>query len=486
MKKSLKQNLVYQSFYRILSILTPLITSPYLARVLGAKSLGIYSYTLSVVSYFMIFAFLGTETYGNRTIARINICQNKELLSKNFWGIYILQLFCSIIAFGTYIFFVLFIEKENRIIAVIQGFWIISTLLDINWFFFGIEEVKLTVIRNSLVKLLGVFLILIYVKSPNDLFCYALIMVGTMVVSQLIMWAYIPKYIKFVDLKWNDIKIHIKPNIGLFIPLIASNLYWTMDKTMLGILSDYENTGYYYNADKVMNIPLNLIIGFGAVMLPRMSAMIEQNRRKEWNKMFSITAEFYMMASCAVGGGIAAIANEFVPFFFGDGYEPCVLLIKLFGPILVLKAINDMIKNQCILPLGEEKKYTLIVFCGAIVNIITNYILIPSFGALGALTATGISELIVVFMELILERKFLKIKNIIWKNIYYAFFAMIMYGTIQIISHRFNLECVNKLIIEILVGVCIYIICCFIYWKINPKKDLANYVNEYINNKRRI
>ena len=236
---------------------------------------------------------------------------------------------------------------------------------------------------------------------------------------------------------------------------------------MLGILSDYENTGYYYNADKVMNIPLNLIIGFGAVMLPRMSAMLEQNRRKEWNKMFSITAEFYMMASCAVGGGIAAIANEFVPFFFGDGYEPCVLLIKLFGPILVLKAINDMIKNQCILPLGEEKKYTLIVFCGA-------------------LTATGISELIVVFMELILERKFLKIKNIIWKNIYYAFFAMIMYGTIQIISHRFNLECVNKLIIEILVGVCIYIICCFIYWKINPKKDLANYVNEYINNKRRI
>lgn len=472
-RSKLKRNLIYQSGYRLLTIITPLITSPYLARVLGAEKLGIYSYTLSIVSYFTMIAFLGTETYGNRTIAQVNTYNDKDALSRTFWGIYIGQAACSTLAVILYMFVVLLFVKNNKYIFLLQGMWIISTMLDINWFFFGIEEVKLTVIRNALVKIIGIGSILLFVKSENDLWIYTLIMAGTMVMSQIIMWMYIPKYISKTKISFSDVIHHFKPNIGLFIPLIASSVYWTMDKTMLGLLSTYESTGYYYNADKVMNIPLNLVIGFGAVMLPRMSALIEKNDKTGWKNLFKKTSEFYFMSACAIGGGIAAVANEFVPIFFGNGYDECVLLIELFGPILVLKAINDLIKNQCILPLGEEKKYTIIVSLGAMANLIANLILIPRYGALGALIGTGVAEIVVVVFEFLLEKKYLSISLVIAKNYWYVFISTIMYVLVRSISCILDLKIIYKLCVEVIIGILIYLIGCLFFWRFSKESSFS-------------
>ena len=313
---NVKKNLVYQSFYRILSLITPLITSPYLSRVLGAGELGRYSYTMSIVSYFNLFAALGTEMYGTREIAKVRAKNSKEIISETFWGIYIVQMSMSLLAMLSYFFFIRVIYTKDFWLALIPGIWIMSTLLDINWFFFGMEEFKYTVVRNCIVKIIGIVFILLFVRHSNDLLIYAFIMGGTMVISQLMLWAYMPKYVIRPRLKINMITMHIIPNLKLFIPLIGSSVYWTMDKTMLGIFSDYNNVGYYYNADKVMNIPLNLIIGIGTVMLPRMTYLIQSDEMKKWKEMFDKSVELYIFMAAAIGGGIAAIANEFVPFFF--------------------------------------------------------------------------------------------------------------------------------------------------------------------------
>lgn len=467
---NVKKNLVYQSFYRILSLITPLITSPYLSRVLGAGELGRYSYTMSIVSYFNLFAALGTEMYGTREIAKVRAKNSKEIISETFWGIYIVQMSMSLLAMLSYFFFIRVIYTKDFWLALIQGIWIMSTLLDINWFFFGMEEFKYTVVRNCIVKIVGIVFILLFVRHSNDLLIYAFIMGGTMVISQLMLWAYMPKYVIRPRLKINMITMHIIPNLKLFIPLIGSSVYWTMDKTMLGIFSDYNNVGYYYNADKVMNIPLNLIIGIGTVMLPRMTYLIQSDEMKKWKEMFDKSVELYIFMAAAIGGGIAAIANEFVPFFFGSGYDPCVYLIIAFAPILLLKALNDMLKNQYIIPSDQEKVYTYAVFGGAISNFFANYFFIKMFGAFGALIATGVAEVVVFLIQDILCKD-IKIMKLAMKNFWYIIFAIAMYFCVRLISSIINTNIYISLLAEIIIGALVYILLCILYWKITKRVD---------------
>lgn len=211
--------------YRILTIITPLITAPYLSRTLGANCLGIYSYTLSSVNYFILFAMLGTETYGNREIARVSAHGDSEELSQSFWEIYTVQRWASLLSIAAYLIYIATV-RENRQIAILQGIWLISSLMDINWFFFGIEQVKYTVTKNFIVKLVCVSSILLFVKSENDLILYVVIMGASAAGSQLLMWTYLKRFVHYKKIKASDAIKHLKPNLMLFIPVVGSSVYY--------------------------------------------------------------------------------------------------------------------------------------------------------------------------------------------------------------------------------------------------------------------
>ena len=150
-KSSIKKNFAYQLIYEILVLILPFITSPYIARVIGAEGLGIYSYTYSVAYYFVLFSLLGIKNYGNRSIAKIR--DNRNLLNETFTNILSVHILISIIcciAYGIYVFEL----KEDRVLATIQGFYVLSGLFDISWFYFGIERFKMTVSRNIIIKII--------------------------------------------------------------------------------------------------------------------------------------------------------------------------------------------------------------------------------------------------------------------------------------------------------------------------------------------
>ena len=321
----IKRNLGYQTIYQILNTCLPLITSPYLARVLGAEKQGIFSYTQSIVNYFTLFAMLGVVNYGTRTIAECK--KERRSISYSFWNIYLFQALTSAICIVLYSSYLFFLSPENRLIALIQGLYLIGSFLDANWLFFGLEKFKITVTRNMVVRLLSVAAILLLVKSRDDLWVYTLIMAGSPVISNVIIWKFIPNEvdIHFTDyINFDEVKRHIKPNLVLFIPLLGMSVYHVMDKTMLGILSSYEQVGFYYNADKIINIPIGVIGGVGTVMLPRMSALFADNRAEDIKKYFLTSIEGIIISAAAMAFGIAAISKEFTPVFFGEGFEPCV------------------------------------------------------------------------------------------------------------------------------------------------------------------
>ena len=292
---NVKKNFIYNIMYQILVMILPLITAPYIARVLGTEGVGIYSYTYSVAYYFVLFAMLGLNNYGNRQVAKVR--DDKDKLSKTFISIYCMQLITSAIMILCYIIYLMFFIKENLNIAIIQIIYLISTAFDINWFFFGLEKFKLTVTRNTIIKILTVICVFIFVKTRDDLYKYTLIMsIGTLI-SQLMIWPFVKKSVKFVKISIKDIFKHIKPCLILFIPVIAVSLYKIMDKVMIGNMSTMEQVGLYENSEKIVNILTALITALGTVMLPKISNLLANGEKEKSKQYIEKSMEFTIISS---------------------------------------------------------------------------------------------------------------------------------------------------------------------------------------------
>jgi len=468
----IKRNLGYQTIYQILNTCLPLITSPYLARVLGAEKQGIFSYTQSIVNYFTLFAMLGVVNYGTRTIAECK--KERRSISYSFWNIYLFQALTSAICIVLYSSYLLFLSPDNRLIALIQGLYLIGSFLDANWLFFGLEKFKITVTRNMVVRLLSVAAILLLVKSRDDLWVYTLIMAGSPVISNVIIWKFIPNEvdIHFTDyINFDEVKRHIKPNLVLFIPLLGMSVYHVMDKTMLGILSSYEQVGFYYNADKIINIPIGVIGGVGTVMLPRMSALFADNRTEDIKKYFLTSIEGIIISAAAMAFGIAAISKEFTPVFFGEGFEPCVELIMVLSPVLIIKGLSQTVRMQLLIPSKNEKVFVQSVFFGALANLIANMVLIPLHGALGAVIGTLLAELVSCVWQFAKMNTKICVSQTLIKSMCYLGIGLVMFFAVRKIAPSLP-QGIFGLIIEILIGFLVYSSLCFLLLKITDNSIL--------------
>lgn len=463
-RQGLKKNLAYQTIYQLLNTCIPLITSPYLARVLGATQQGIFSYTQSIVNYFTLFAMLGVVNYGTRTIAGCG--EDKKKRSENFWNIYIFQLFLSVIVLIVYGIYILEFCNDNLIISLIQGFYILGSLIDVNWLFFGVEQFEITVKRSIIIRIISLVCILVLVRQPQDLWIYTIIMSGSTVFSNAILWKFLPRIIEFSAIKsvcFDLIKKHIKPNIVLFIPLMAMSVYHIMDKTMLGALSTYEETGFYYNADKVINIPIGIISGVGTVMLPRMSALVENGKNEQSFRLFNISLEMIVCVSTAMAFGIAAISNEFTPLFFGAGFERCILLIIVLAPVLIVKSLSQTSRMQFLVPNHHEKIFMCSVFAGAIVNFIINICLIKQLGALGAVIGTMIAEMVTCVWQYIGMKRYIAVGKTLIKSTVYLIIGIVMYFVVRMIACLLP-DSILGVLIEIVVGGIIYLALVMLVW----------------------
>ena len=238
---------------------------------------------------------------------------------------------------------------------------------------------------------------------------------------------------------------------------------------MLGILSTYEQTGFYYNADKVVNIPLAILSGIGTVLLPRMSALTQEKNYKAADNLFIQTISGIAALSIAMGLGIASVAKDFVPLFFGQGYEPCILLIYLFAPVFIIKSFSHISSTQFLIPRHQEKNLTAAICMGAVANLICNVVLIPTFGALGATIGTLMAELIACIWQFKFIIPVLSLNRVFCQAIAYLCIGGIMFGGATLV-HAERQSPIFAITLKIIVGSVIYLGSCALYWKItrNP------------------
>lgn len=453
MTKSIKINFIYNLIFQIVTLCLPLITVPYTSRVLGRDGIGLYSYTLSITQYFIIIGTLGMSLYGNRAIAYVR--DNKKELSKTFWAILVLRILTTTISLIMYLSIFCF-NNENKSIYLIQALNILAATIDISWLYMGLEDFRKTVTRGLVVKILCVLSIFIFVREQSDLWIYTLINALMLVLGNGFMWLYLPKAVDKTNITFKDIKIHLIPTLQMFVPQIAIQVYAVLDKTMLGILATKGDVGIYEQSQKIVKIVGGLVTSLGVVMLPRMSNTFANGDKKKMNEYLNKSLIFVSYMSIPMFIGLAAISNEFVPWFFGEDFLQVRYIMMILTPILFFIAINNVLGVQYLLPTNRTKEYTIAVSTGAITNVVFNFLLIPKYKVIGACIATLLAELIVPVVELIILRKNINIKYI-FKNIYKYFFAgAIMFIIVRFIGKFMGVGILTTMI-QAFSGGCIYL-----------------------------
>ena len=444
-------------------MVVPLITTPYVSRILGSDNIGIYSFYFSIAHYFSLFVLLGLNNYGNRTVASTR--DDKEKLSINFINIYAFQVACGIIASIFYLFYAVKVA-ENSTIALIFYLYLLGSVFDVNWFFFGMEKFKLTVVRNSIIKITSTIFIFALVKDKGNVDKYCLIFSLSYLISQLCLWPYIFKEIIFRLPTYSEIKKHIKPNLVLFLTVLLVSLFKIMDKIMLGICSNYDEVGYYESSEKVISFPIALITALGTVMLPRTTNLMSNNKEEQAKKYIDISIVFAIFVSSSLCFGIMGVSKEFVPLFYGKGYERCVGVFISLLPSTLFLAFANVIRTQYLLPKKMDKSYIISAGLGATVNILINLMLIPKFGSVGAAIGTLFAEFTVCAWQSYSVHKNLPIITYIKKSTPFILSGITMFVVIYNIVIPLD-SVFHQLLFKIGLGVIVYIasalLYCFIY-----------------------
>ena len=446
-----KKNLAFQVMYQFITVLTPLITSPYLSRVLGPAQLGVFSSTYSYVCYFMLVCKLGVETYGCREIAKVS--GDKQRTSEVFFGIYRVQLFFSFLSVAVYYLFLSIAGErlDNGYIMALQGLWIVSALTDINWMLFGLEEFVISTVRNTAIKIVTIILVFCLVKTPQDLDRYILIMAGGQILSMVVIWPYAAKRISYIRVSIRNSLTHLKPLLYFFVPVMAMSVFHIMDKTMLGLMSSEVESGYDYNVDRLGNIAIGVSLGINTVMLPRITNSIAGGNTNVSGTLEK-SYELVIASAIAISVGLAAIGPLFVPVFFGDSFMPCVDLISVFAVALIAKSISGCICNQCLIPMDEEKHYVRAVLAGAGINLVCNYFLIRRYAAMGATIGTVIAEIAVLIIVLIKAREKSNMRRMGLDFLRYAVIGCVMFTAVRLVSSRMAHTWGNLLLVIALGG----------------------------------
>lgn len=459
-ESSVGNNYLYSLIYQAVNIIVQVVLLHYLSIVIGSRGIGIQSYTNSIVSYFVMIGALGVNWYGQKEIAYNSFDNNK--LSDCFWKLCTLKGLWSVFVFIFYVGLIIFSNKY-RIYYIAMIFTYLAGILDISWFYQGIEKFDIIAIRNTIIKLLGMILILVFVKSKNDILLYVCLIAISNLVGNISMWFKLSDYISKPNNKCLEFKKYIKPSIQYFIPTIATTIYLTMDKTMIGLITknDLEN-GYYEQSIQIVNMMKTIVLSYNTVMISRMSILYSKSSKKEILEGINNSLEFILTICWPIVFGFAAIERMFVQLYFGTENSRIGDILFVFCPIILIVGISNMVESHIITPLNKRKIGNQIVIIGALFNFILNLILINIAGAKGAATASVAAELLIMVLYIKESLGLVKWKNMISASIKKVIASLIMFCTIVLFNYYIRVSILFGLIVSVILGICIYAVCLFI------------------------
>lgn len=483
MKTSATKNYIYNTAYKVLTMLTPLITAPFLARVIGSENVGIYSYTYAFAYNFSLVAKLGLINYGSRSIAKAR--DNEALLYSTFSEIYFLQVITSVIATVAYYVFVVTCTSNYRSIFLIQGLYVLAIAIDIDWLFYGLESFKSLSLRNIFVKIVTVIAILVFVKKENGLWTYVVILVLSDILRFVSIWIGFRKNARFVKPDIRSIFKHLKPSFILFIPVIATSIYRSMDKIMLGSLSTMTENGLYEYSEKIIYMLLGFVTSLEVIMMPRISNMLTKGNEEEALRNIEHSMTFIVALTSGMAFGISGISERFIPLFYGEEFIGCIRLMPPLAITLIFIGWANVIRTQYIMPKGRDIIYVISTVIGAIVNFIINFILIPRMQAMGAVVGTIAAELSAAVFLTVIVRKELPVKRYFKNCFVFPLIGAVMCAAVYLLGTVIG-NVYLSLVVQIVTGIAVFLVLSGLYIRFF-QKDLYHMLTHKLDGiKRRV
>lgn len=448
------KNYLYNVFYQLFVLIVPLITMPYISRVLGPTGSGINSLTNANTQYFILLGSMGIALYGNRQVAYLR--DNKSQVSQTFWEIFLMRCLTTFVALISFYIFVYF-NNTYQLAYFMQSILIISNAFDISWFFMGVENFKVTVLRNLIVKIITILTIFILVKNKNDVIIYIFILSSSQLIGNLTLFPYLRYYINWPQWRQLQILQHLRPSLALFLPQVAMQVYLILNKTMVGWLVSVKATGFYTYSDSIIRAVLTIGTSLATVMMPRVANTFIHGDIKQVNKYTRLSFEFASALAVPIMFGIAAISLKLVPSFLGAAYSQVAYLVIIETLLILPVTWASTIGNQYLIPLGRIRTYTNSVILGAMVSIVLNVPLILLFQTRGAMIVSVACEFAVAFYQLWSVRQELPL-NLLFSELWkYLIAGMIMF-IIVFYLHLYWKFTILTFLVEVIVGIVVYLL----------------------------
>ena len=419
---------------------------------MSAELIGDYSYALANSSYFVLIEALGFSLYGMLKVSANRA--DKKYISTLFKEIMIAKFFLMVTCIIVYTISFVWTSSGNKILCAIMIMNIISTGIDSTWFLMGMEDFKTTALRNIAVRLVNIVLIIILVKSEKDFLIYAIIMQLSNVISYIVVFPTVKKYIISSKVSFKNILKHTIKSLIYFVPGIVNTIFTSADKTVLGAFANSYEVGVYEQASKICSLCGSVINSISNVVMPRVT-YLNHNASNEKSKKFMFkTLHYASVVAIVVTVGIICISDEFVPLFFGLGYEKSAVLLKILAFNVLMSILANYIGQQCLISNDKQNQYNIAISVGAILNVILNLFMVERLQSVGVSVASVVSSGALFLVVLIFSREIISLKNIIqmdWKAI---ISAIIMFVTIYWLSFD-NLFI--TLVVKVVVGAAVYI-----------------------------
>lgn len=437
MKKSISRNYIYNMFFNILIVITPLVTTPYVSRVLGAESIGIYTYCLSISLYFIAAGTLGMPAYGQREVAKIR--EDGEKLNILFSELFYLQSITMSAALFLYCCLIYFWGKYNTVFLAC-GIGVFAAIFDLKWLFTGLEEFKTTVFRNSLIKIISVICIFVFVHSPDDTVIYTAVLMGANLIGNIWLFLSARKHVSFVRIKIIQLTKHLKPVIYLTLPTTVVSIYSVINRTMLGsITGNMAEVGYYEQAQKVITIALISITSLGAVIMPRIANLFGNKVFGGVKRLVNKGLDAVVFIACPMAAGCVAVAGNLVPWFYGAGYDKVRYLLLSLSPLFLLSGCSDLFGTRLMLAVNKERRLLFIIIISLLINCVLNFLLIPKYLCYGVAGATLVGEIIKYIFCLYESRDAVDIKKHFTSLLKYAVPSLVMGAVLFAVQAYFDM-----------------------------------------------
>lgn len=413
MGKSIKINFVFNLINTVTSLLFPLITFPYISRILLPEGIGIVNFYQSIIQYIVLFSSLGIPMYAIRETAKYRDDSRKcsittlEILSLHFIltiiGYLIVFVLCSTVAE----------VKDNVTLFLILSAQLFFTVIGCEWFYQGVEDFKYITVRSIVMRTLSMVFLFIFVKSKEDILLYGVYCVVGIYAGNIFNFLRLRKYLDFSVIRELKPFNHLKPALKIFVLNLITSLYVNLNSVMLGFLKGPESVGFFTAATKITQLLLGLTSALGTVMLPRLSNLIANNNFEEFNRLANIATKFMFAVTLPLSVAVILLADDLILLLSGDAYYDAILTLKILSMIIFAIGLSGVFGIQILYPLGKESIVIKSTAAGAAINLVLNFILIPDFSQNGAAVATLLAEIGVTAVMVYLARGYIPVN---WRD----------------------------------------------------------------------